>query len=76
MRRASDEKQRFPTQFEIVLQTYVLPLADFVQAAPGLDPTHLRSVRLVFDRLVAGTIVVDDIGVSSRAGPFVTLATP
>jgi hypothetical protein len=31
---------------------------------------------LVFDRLVAGTIVVDDIGVSTRAGQFVTLATP
>jgi hypothetical protein len=76
LRRADEEKQRFPTQFELVLQTYVLPLADFVQAAPGFDPTHLRSVRLVFDRLVAGTIVVDDIGVSSRAAPFVALATP
>ncbi len=76
LRRADEEKQRFPTQFELVLQTYVLPLADFVQAAPGFDPTHLRSVRLVFDRLVAGTVVVDDIGVSSRAAPFVALATP
>ena len=35
LRRADEEKQRFPTQFELVLQTYVLPLADFVQAAPG-----------------------------------------
>jgi hypothetical protein len=76
LRRADEEKQRFPTQFELVLQTYVLPLADFVQAAPGFDPTHLRSVRLVFDRLVAGTVVVDDIGVSSRAAPFVAPATP
>jgi len=76
LRRADEERQRFPTQFELVLQTYVLPLADFVQAAPGFDPTHLRSVRLVFDRLAAGTVVVDDIGVSSRAAPFVALATP
>jgi hypothetical protein len=76
LRRADEEKQRYPTQFELVLQTYVLPLADFVQVAPEFDPTHLRSVRLVFDRLVAGTVVVDDIGVSSRAAPFVALATP
>ena len=76
MRRASDEKLRFPTQFEIVLQTYVLPLADFVQAAPGFDPTRLRSIRLVFDRLIAGTVVVDDIGVSARAAPFVALQAP
>ena len=76
LRRADEEKQRYPTQFELVLQTYVLPLADFVQVAPEFDPTHLRSVRLVFDRLVAGTVVVDDIGVSSRAAPFIALATP
>jgi hypothetical protein len=76
LRRADEERQRYPTQFELVLQTYVLPLADFVQIAPAFDPTHLRSVRLVFDRLVAGTVVVDDIGVSSRAAPFVALATP
>ena len=76
LRRADEERQRFPTQFEIVLQTYVLPIADFVQAAPSFDPTHLRSIRLVFDRLAAGTVVVDDIGVSSRAAPFVALATP
>ena len=55
-----------------MLQTYVMPLADFVQASPTFDPTHLRSVRLVFDRLVAGTVVVDDIGISATAGPFVS----
>jgi hypothetical protein len=30
----------------------------------------------VFDRLVAGTVVVDDIGVSSKAGPFTALGEP
>lgn len=76
LRRADEERQRFPTTFEMVLQTYVMPLADFVQVSPQLDVAHLRSMRLVFDRLVAGTVVVDDIGISARAGPFVTLATP
>ena len=76
MRRASSEKTRFPTQFEIVPQTYVMPLGDFAQATPAFDPTKLRAVRLVFDRLVVGTIVVDDIGVSSTAGPFMIGGTP
>jgi hypothetical protein len=72
LRRADQEKQRYPTRYELVPQTYVLPFADFVRAAPQLDPTRLRSVRLVFDRLVVGTIVVDDIGVSSGTSPFLT----
>ena len=76
LRRRDEEQQRFPTQYELVLQTYVMPLADFVQASPQFDPAHLRSIRLVFDRLVAGTVVVDDIGVSATATPFVTLGEP
>ena len=76
LRRADEERQRYPTTYEMVLQTYVMPLADFVQVSPQLDVAHLRSMRLVFDRLVAGTVMVDDIGISARAGPFVTPATP
>ena len=72
LRRADQEKQRYPTRYELVPQTYVMPLADFVRVAPKLDPSRLRSVRLVFDRLVAGTVVVDDIGVSSATSPFLT----
>jgi hypothetical protein len=30
----------------------------------------------VFDRLVAGTIVLDDVGVSDKAGQFVALGEP
>jgi hypothetical protein len=70
LRRADQEKQRYPTQYELVPQTYVLPFADFTRASPQFDATRLRSVRLVFDRLVAGTIVLDDVGISSRASPF------
>jgi hypothetical protein len=76
LRRHDEEQQRYPTQYEMVLQTYVMPLADFVKAEPQFDPTHLRSIRLVFDRLVAGTIVVDDIGVSATATPFVAIGEP
>ena len=43
-----EEKQRFPTQFELVLQTYVMPLADFVQAAPAVRPdtSSIRPLRI------------------------------
>src|SRR3954469_723738 len=57
LRRRDQEQQRFPTQYEMVLQTYVMPLGDFMQQSPQFDPNTLRSIRLVFDRLVAGTIV-------------------
>jgi hypothetical protein len=76
LRRKDEEQQRYATQYELVLQTYVMPLADFAKAAPGFDAAHLRSIKLVFDRLVAGTIVVDDIGISSRAGPFIGTEEP
>ncbi|MEP6495085.1 MAG: MFS transporter [bacterium] len=76
LRRADEEKQRYPTQYEMVLQTYVIPLADLMRASPTFDPAHLRSIRLVFDKIVAGTIVVDDIGISAKAGPFVVGGEP
>jgi hypothetical protein len=56
------ERSRFARQSEIVLQTYSLPLADFRAAAPALDVRRIRSIRFLFDRAVAGTIIVDDIG--------------
>lgn len=76
LRRRDEEKQRFPTQYELVLQTYVMPIADFGRVAPELDARHLRSIRLVFDRLVAGTVVVDDVGVSSQTARFVAVGEP
>jgi hypothetical protein len=56
------ERTRFARQSEIVLQTYSLPLADFRAAAPSLDLRRIRSIRFLFDRAVAGTIIVDDVG--------------
>jgi len=76
LRRRDEEQQRYPMQYEIVLQTYVMPVDEFAKGAPNFDPSHLRSIRLVFDRLLAGTVVVDDIGISSSARPFVALGEP
>lgn len=44
-----------------VLQTYVLPLANFA-AGTGFDPAKVRAVRFRFDRAPAGAILLDDVG--------------
>ena len=62
LRRERREKQRFANLYELVLQSYTLPVADFAAANPEFDPSRIRAVRLVFDRTPAGTVIVDDIG--------------
>ena len=75
-RRGARDKQQFANNYELVLQTYVMPLADFKKVAPALDPRRLRTIRLVFDRLVAGTVIVDDVGVSSIDPAFLADELP
>ncbi len=69
-RRAGRDKLRFATTYEIVLQTYAIPLADFVRATPGLDLARLARVRWVFDRTEAGTVYLDNIGFSRMRPEF------
>jgi dienelactone hydrolase len=64
MRRADLERTRMPSLAETVLQHFSIPLADFVAAAPALDPGTLRIVRFRFDRAPAGTVLIDDVGFS------------
>ena len=64
MRRRDQERERFQEHWEIILQTYAIPLSDFVAAQPGLDPSTLREIRFVFDRAPAGEVVLDQIGLS------------
>jgi dienelactone hydrolase len=74
-RREGRDAQRFSEIFELVAQTFVMPLADFARAAPDFDPRQLSAIRLVFDRTVAGTIVVEHIGLSTSPEPAL-LAAP
>lgn len=62
LRRRGRDEAGFRTTYELVLQTYVMPLADFTSSSGGFDPARLRQVRLLFDRTRAGTVVVDDVG--------------
>jgi hypothetical protein len=74
-RRAGRDKLRFATTYEIVLQTYSIPLADFARAEPGLDPDRIRTVRWLFDRTDAGTVYLDNIGVSRMRPDFLIAET-
>ena len=59
-RRKDRDKLTFATTFDLVMQTYVIRIADFATA--GFDATRLKTIRLVFDRTPAGTVVIDDVG--------------
>lgn len=69
-RRAGRDKQGFASTYEIVLQTYAIPLADFARVTPGFDPSRLAMVRWRFDRADAGTVLLDNIGFSRMSPDF------
>jgi len=70
LRRRDLERSRFGSLAETVLQTYTLPLADFLRANPRLDIRQLTDVRFVFDRAVAGTVIIDEIGFATLDPAF------
>ena len=73
LRRRDLEAARFPTLFELVLQTYSIPLSDFTRLRPALDLRTLKEIRLVFDLSEAGTVVVDDVGISFLDSAFTSV---
>jgi dienelactone hydrolase len=68
--RRRDMESRWGARLETVLQSFTIPLEDFAAASPALDLGRLREVRFVFDRAVAGTVIVDDIGFSAMRPGF------
>ena len=67
-RRRGRDKQRFTNIFELIPQTFLLPLRDFVQVTPEFDPARLATIRLIFDKTVAGTLIIEHIGVTPSPG--------
>jgi len=63
-RRGDQEDEAFADRSEVVLQGYEIPLSDFLEQEPDLDPTRLRAISLVFDQVPAGEVLVDDLGLS------------
>ena len=66
--RRTDLERRRPS--EQILQSYHIPLGDFVEASSELDLGRIVAVRLVFDRAVAGEVVADEIGFSDMGDDF------
>jgi dienelactone hydrolase len=75
-RREGRDAQRFASIAELIPQTFVLPMSAFMRASPEFDPSKVRTLRFVFDRTVAGTVVVDDVGISTPVDPAVLAAFP
>jgi hypothetical protein len=53
---------RWTSLWEPVLQTFELPLADFVQVNPDFNPSSLKLIRFSLDRVPVGTIILDAVG--------------
>jgi dienelactone hydrolase len=71
-RRADRDEQRFANEFEYVLQSYAIPVADFVRAEPRFDGSRVTAVRWVFDRNPQGTVILDDVGFSRMDRGFIS----
>jgi dienelactone hydrolase len=71
-RRAGSDKTSFGSLAELVPQSYVVRLTDFRAKDPRFDPTQLRSVRWLFDKTTAGTVILTDIGLSNIAPTYFT----
>jgi dienelactone hydrolase len=65
LRRPERDRENFRTTYELVPQTFVLPVADFAAAAPGFDANAVRAVRLRFDRTEKGTVILTGLGIGA-----------
>jgi dienelactone hydrolase len=69
MRRA-DRESRFERHWELILQTFSIPLEDFVAENRSLSLGRLTAVRFVFDQVHAGEVSIDRIGFSDLDPAF------
>jgi len=58
------ERKLAETLSERLLQTYEIPISDFVEANQSFEPARLEAIRFMFDRSQTGSIMLDDIGIS------------
>jgi dienelactone hydrolase len=65
LRRANRDRENYRTTYELVPQTFVMPVADFAAAAPGFDASAVRAVRLKFDKTEKGTVILTHLGIGA-----------
>jgi hypothetical protein len=74
-RRAGRDAARFSAIYELIPQTFVMSMADFAATSSDFDPRQLATIRLLFDKTEAGTIVLEHVGLSTPTDPAF-LASP
>jgi dienelactone hydrolase len=72
MRRGDIERQRFQDHWELILQTYSIPIADFLANNRSLNVHDIATVSFVFDRVHAGEVAIDGIGFSDLDPAFLS----
>lgn len=72
MRRGDLERQRFQNHWELILQSYSIPIADFLADNRSLNLHDIASVSFVFDRVHAGEVAIDGIGFSDLDPAFLS----
>ena len=68
--RRRNDSEGFGQQWELVLQSYSIPLEDFLATNSRVNLANIRHIALVFDRTTAGTVVVDNLGFSKLDAAF------
>jgi dienelactone hydrolase len=76
LRRSDLEETRYPQQYEIVQQSYTIPLSDFLEAEGRLDLSALATVEFLFDRTDAGEVILDQVGFSAPDPAFLRARVP
>ena len=74
--RSDLEETRYPQQYEIVQQSYTIPLSDFLEAEGRLDLSALATVEFLFDRTDAGEVILDQVGFSAPDPAFLRARVP
>jgi hypothetical protein len=64
------ERVHFRSATEPVLQTYEIPLSDFVAENPAFGPGLLKQIRFCFDRTRTDVILLDDVGFTAGPAPI------
>jgi dienelactone hydrolase len=72
LRRGDLERQRFPSHWELIMQTYSIPLVDFLSDNRSLNLHDIASISFVFDRVHAGEVAIDGIGFSDLDPAFLS----
>ena len=69
------DDQQYSGNTEMVLQSYSIPLEDFISAASGdLELSHLKEIQILFDESKAGTVVLDELGMSQMDQAFLKVS--